>query len=143
MRKPKRFLSVLCAACMILALAVPAFAAEIQRSATQTTTVPLIGDTQKIFDFPVARGYGYWKIAIGNKSSADCWFAITKESPSGEVIYTSSKVSANSTLSFRSAPDRPLTDGTYYVTVHSARGDTNLNGTLWYKFGTTFHDISD
>lgn len=116
----------------------------ITRSATSTTTVSLnCNDTQKIFDFPVARGYGYWKIAIRNKSSADCWFSITKDSPNGETVYTSDNVPANGSLPFRAGSNDPLPDGSYYVTVHSTKMDINLNGTLWYKFGTSYEDIAD
>ena len=143
MRKFQKFMGLLCAACMIMAMSVPTLATDMDRSVTSSTEVTLASDTQKIFDFPVARGYGYWKIAIQNNSSADCWFAITKDSPSGDVVYTSAKVNANSSLSFYCSSDSPLADGTYYVTVHSAKGSVDLDGTLWYKFGTTFDDIAD
>lgn len=108
---------------------------------TSSTTVPLSGDTQKIFAFPVSKDYGCWKIAIRNTASADLSFDIRAGSPDGEVVYSSSYVPANSSLAFYS--DDPLEDGTYYVTVRSAKGDINLNGTLWYKQGVSYDDIAN
>ena len=142
-RVPNWIAGLLCTALLVCSLCVTAGATvspDIPR-VTSSTAVPLSGDTQKIFAFPIAKSYGYWKIAIRNTASADLRFEITADSPSGEVIYSSDYVSANSSFAFYS--DEPLEDGTYYVTVRSAKGSVNLSGTLWYKQGVSYDDIAD
>lgn len=125
-------------------LAVEAGATTISpMDATSSTEVKLTTtSTTQTITWPVASGYGYWKIAITNTSTADLTVRILKGSPSGTAVF-SDRVNANSTLSFYAEDGSPLAAGAYYIIVQSAKSDVNLKGTLWYKFGSSHADINN
>ena len=142
MLKPKKMVSLFLT--MVIALSIGCIgvsATEITpQSVTPTTTVQLnTNASTQIIPWSVYSGMGYWKIHLVNNTSSMMTVRIFKDTPQGTPLFTG-YVNANSELPFYATDGSPLASGAYYVTV-STNGSVNLNGTLYYKFATTYNEL--
>lgn len=158
MNKFKKMMSVTLAGCMAAsALMMSAGAVNVQndttssapvtaaqsvrRVVTPSTTVKLnTNSSNQIVPWSVYSGYGYWKIHVINNSKSMMTVKIHKGSPTGELVCDPMYISAGGELPFYCADGSPLSTGAYYLDI-STNGTYNLNGTLYYKFGSTYTDL--
>lgn len=142
MLKSKKMVSMFLAMVMVLSIGcIGVFADEITpQSVTPTTTVQLnTSASTQIIPWSVYSGMGYWKINLINNTSSMMTVRIFKDTPEGTPIFTG-YVNAYSELPFYAKDDASLESGSYYVTV-STNGSVNLNGTLYYKFATSYKEL--
>ena len=145
MKKTKKLVSLLMALAMVFSLlAVSASAATPPDApgispldATDSMRVTLdVGSSRKIIPFIIGEGFNFWKIHI-RTTNPNLQFNITKDSPSGQVVYWSSSAGYGTCVpTGGQAYYGQLPAGTYYINVSVMGGQTNLQGTLWYKTAT-------
>lgn len=116
-------------------------AQSVRRVVTPSTTVKLnTNSSNQIVPWSVYSGYGYWKIHVINNSKSMMTVKIHKGSPTGELVCDPMYIPAGDELPFYCADGSPLSTGAYYLDI-STNGTYNLNGTLYYKFGSTYTDL--
>lgn len=114
---------------------------NVRGTVTPSTTVKLnTNSSNQIVPWSVYSGYGYWKIHVINTSKSRMTVKIHKDSPTGELLCDPMYIPAGGELPFYCADGSPLSTGAYYLDI-STNGTYNLNGTLYYKFGSTYTDL--
>lgn len=108
------------------------------QSVTVSTPVSLdIPASHTYILFLVNKEHPYWKIQF-QTSNPKLRFHITKDSPTGEIVYEPDLSETGGYIPVNNTPYYgQLDEGTYYVTVYVSGGATNLQGKLWYKFAST------
>ncbi|MDE6955534.1 MAG: hypothetical protein K2P18_07195 [Oscillospiraceae bacterium] len=150
MKKVKKLVSLLMALSMVFSLlAVNASAATppddpgispLDATPSAPTTLN-VGSPRQSISLPIAEGYNYWKIHI-RTTNPNVQFNITKNSVSGgivyeEVVYESRYAGYGDCVpTGGQAYYGTLPAGKYTINIYVVGGQTNLQGTLWYKTAT-------
>lgn len=135
----KKFLSILCAVCMILSLSVPALAVATESSEIQVDTS---NQTQTV-SLPVTSSYGFYKVWFSNTTSNSMIrVALYRGKTTGDPInYVD--VPAGQALSLHNPDaDSPLETDTYYLVLSVIGGTSNLSGRCFYKNASTYADVA-
>ena len=121
--------------------AVPTSTPAVQQNVTPSTAVKLnAGTSAEIEPWAVYTGYGNWKIHVMNNSNSRMTVKIHKDSPTGVLVCDPMYIPAGGRQSFYSAEGSALSNGVYYLDIYTD-GTCNLNGMLFYKFGTTHQSL--
>lgn len=94
-------------------------------------------DISQSIPFVVGKNFTFWKIHI-RTTNPNLQFNISKDSPSGQVVYWSSSAGYGTCVpTGGQAYYGQLAEGTYYINVNVRGGQSYLQGTLWYKTAST------
>jgi len=145
MKKYKKFLSVLCAVGMAMAMTVPTFAAsgsEINSSTPSTQVYVDTNNQTQTVNWPITDSHGFYKVWFSNTaSSSTIRVALYKGNTSGNAI-NYIDVPAGQAMSLHNAnANSPLATDTYYIVLTVIGGAQNLNGLCFYKNATTYANV--
>ena len=137
MKKAKKLASLLMVLAMVCSLLTVSASADCTGSAKVSLDQAAVKDSySRTFAFPIGNGFNYWKIHI-RTFNPNLQFKITKDSPKGQVVYSSSSAGYGACVPTGGQPYYGyLPAGTYYVTIFVVGSQTSLQGTLWYKSAT-------
>ena len=145
MKKAKKLVSLLMALSMVFSLLAVSASAATPPDDPGISPLGIIEsrpynlnpyDISQSIPFVVGKNFTFWKIHI-RTTNPNLQFNISKDSPSGQVVYWSSSAGYGTCVpTGGQAYYGTLPAGKYTINIYVVGGQTNLQGTLWYKTAT-------